>query len=565
MNARSLAIAGSLVLTLSSIVIADSGDEIAAEDLGAGLAFVDWLIVGIYASSTLLLGWYYGRKQTTTREYFVGSGKINPLLVGVSLFATLLSTISYLSMPGEALGKGPINMTTMLCYPVVFFIVGYWLLPVYMKHRVTSAYELLEIKLGRGIRTLGATMFVGLRLVWMSLLVYLTAKAMTVMLGVTEDVIPLIVLITGLIAVIYTSLGGLQAVIITDCLQTLLLYGGALVVLAMITFDMGFAWFPTEWQANWDTQPIASLDPKTRVTLLGSVLNFLVWYVATSGGDQVSVQRFMATEDASAARKAFAVQLCVSVIVGVTLGLVGFALLGYFEAHPELLKKGMSLKNDADDVFPHFIAFQLPIGVSGFVVAAMFAAAMSSIDSGINSITAVVLTDFMRKDSSSEKNDRGQVWFARGLAFAIGAIVVVGSCFIGAIPGNITAVTQKTSNLLTTPIFALFVFALFIPFARPVGVIVGAFFGTLTAALIGFSGPIVMLLDTHFGIPVQRFGVDWEVKMRIVETATGPINRTYCTVQDPISFQWIGVVALLVNIAVGSAVSWGIARRESSE
>ncbi|MDA1016361.1 MAG: sodium-coupled permease [Planctomycetota bacterium] len=563
MNARSIAIAGLLILVLSPIVSADTGGKTQPEDLGAGLAFVDWLIVGIYAGSTLVLGWYYGRKQTSTREYFVGSGKINPVLVGVSLFATLLSTISYLSMPGEALGKGPINMATMLCYPLVFVIVGFWLLPVYMKHRVTSAYELLEIKLGRGIRTMGAAMFVSLRLVWMSLLVYLTAKAMTVMLGVTEDAIPMIVLITGLIAVVYTSLGGLQAVIITDCLQTLLLYGGALVVLAMITFDMGFAWFPTEWQANWDTQPIVSLDPKTRVTLLGSVMNFLVWYVATSGGDQVSVQRFMATEDASAARKAFAVQLCVSVIVGVTLGLVGFALLGYFEAHPEFLKKGMSLKDDADDVFPHFIAFQLPVGVSGFVVAAMFAAAMSSIDSGINSITAVVLTDFLGKDSNSTSNDRSQIWFARILAFAIGAIVVVGSCFIGAIPGNITAVTQKTSNLLTTPIFALFVFALFIPFARKAGVIAGAICGTLTAVVIGFSGPIVMLLDTKFDIPVERFGVVWELKSSVVETANGPVTEYWQTVQDPISFQWIGVLALLVNILVGSAVSWAIARRES--
>ena len=115
------------------------------------------------------------------------------------------------------------------------------------------------------------------------------------------------------------------------------------------------------------------------VLLIQLLLNYVVWYVCTAGGDQTSVQRFMATQDAKAARLAYATQLCTSVIVGVTLGLVGLALLGYFHAHPERLPEGMSLRENADKVFPHFIAFHLPVGISGLVVAAMFAAAMSSI------------------------------------------------------------------------------------------------------------------------------------------------------------------------------------------
>ena len=116
-------------------------------------------------------------------------------------------------------------------------------------------------------------------------------------------------------------------------MQTVLLYGGALLVLTMVTIDMGgFGWFPTEWQNNWDTQPVFSADLSTRVTVFGSFLSVLVWFVATAGGDQTSVQRFMATSDARAARRAYATQLTVSCIVGVTLALVGFALLGYFKA-----------------------------------------------------------------------------------------------------------------------------------------------------------------------------------------------------------------------------------------
>ncbi len=503
-------------------------DQISTTTAIAGLHEVDWLILMIYGGSTLALGWYYGRRQRTAREYFIGSGHMNPLLVGVSLFATLLSTISYRSMPGEAIGKGPVYLVSLAALPLVYLIVAYVLLPVYMKHRVTSAYELLENKLGLSVRLLGASMFIALRLVWMSLLVYLTAEAMAIMLGVPpekqETWIPVIVLVTGFVSVIYTTIGGFRAVVITDLLQTVLLYGGALLVIGTVTYRMGgFGWFPTQWQDNWDTQPIFPTSFSTRVTVLGTLFSVTIWYVATAAGDQTCVQRFMSTTDTRAARKSYATQLTVAVVVAVTLALVGFALLGYFQAHPDWLPTGMNIKQNADDIFPHYIAFHLPPGVSGLVVAALFAAAMSSIDSGVNSITAVVQTDFLARMRAKPRTETQNLRSARLLAFAIGALVVVGSSQMGLVPGNITAVTQKTSNLLTVPICCLFIFALFVPSATPQGVWLGAICGTTTAALIAFSGPL--------------FGAD---------SATGG---------DPISFQWIGPAALLVNLLVGTVAS----------
>ncbi len=516
----------------------------------SGLAVIDWIIIAVYGCGTIGLGWFYSRRQQSTQEYFVGSGNMNPILVGVSLFATLLSTISYLSMPGESLGKGPTMMLAMLALPAVFAIVGFVLLPIYMKQRVTSAYELLEEKLGLSVRLLGASMFVVLRLVWMSLLIFLTAKALTIMLGVGEDKIPLIALATGFVAVVYTSLGGLRAVIITDLIQTILLYGGALLVLGMITYDLGgIGWLPTEWNPDWDTQPIFSTDPSTRVTLVGTLLSYLVWYLCTAGGDQTSVQRFMATKDAAAARRALATQLIVSVIVGVTLGCVGFALLGYFNAHPELLPADITLKDNPDRIFPHFIAFHLPPGVSGLVVAAMFAAAMSSIDSGVNSITAVVMTDGLDRFGLSPKTDKGHVRAARCLAFGIGAIVVLTSTVMGEIPGNITAVTNKTTNLLATPIFGLFFFALFVPFASPKGVWVGAIFGTLTAILIAFGGPLVLQLHLLFEVDPASFGTT------LVQTIDKETKSIILSCPDPVSFQWIAPAAITVDIITGTIAS----------
>ena len=391
------------------------------------------------------IGWYYGCRQKSSDEYFVGNRAMNPILVGVSMFATLFSTITYLGIPGEYISKGPVIGLSMLSLPVVYLVVGYGLVPFYMRRRVTSAYELLEKQLGPSVRLLAASLFLLLRLVWMTLLVYLAAKALTGMMGVVAKWIPWIVLVTGFVSIIYTSLGGLQAVVITDLMQTLLLFGGALLVMITVTWHMGgFGWFPTAWQSHWDVQPLVSFDPKTRITVLGTIVSVCTWYVCTSGGDQTTVQRFMATKDAASARRALAIQLTVGATVSCTLCLVGMALLGYFQANVDMLPEGMAVKANADDLFPRYIAYHLPVGISGLVVAAMFAAAMSSIDSGVNSVTAVVMTDFIDRFGFTPHTERGHVWVARTLAFLVGTTVVLGSAWIGYIPGNITAMTNKS-------------------------------------------------------------------------------------------------------------------------
>lgn len=524
----------------------------------AGLHALDWGLIALYAVATIGLGLYFSRRQRSTAEYFVGSGSMNPFFVGVSIFATLLSTISYLSMPGEAAGKGPVNvLSNVLVAPLVYVIVAFWILPVYMRRRVTSAYALLEDRLGLSIRLFGATMFLALRLVWMTLLVYLSAKALTVMMGVDPKWIPLIVLVTGLVSVIYTTLGGLQAVVVTDFMQTCLLFGGALLVILTVSWEFGgLDWFPSTWHTQWDIQPIYSFDPKTRVTIVGTLCSMLVWHVATAGGDQTAIQRFMATRDVRDARRAVFTQMVVSVIVSGTLLLVGFALLSYFEASVGRLPAGMDIKADADDLFPHYISHHLPIGVSGLVVAAMFAAAMSSIDSGVNSVTAVVMTDFLDRFGWKPKTEKGHVRVARLLALGIGTIVVLGSSYMGYIPGNISAVTNKTVNLLSSPIFALFFFALFVRRASATGVWIGVLLGIATAVVIAFSGPIVYLLYIKFGVDPASFNVE-------VITGTDPVSgETWKTCSDPISFQWIGPLSLVVSIVVGMLACTIFPRRE---
>ena len=558
-----------------------------------GLHWLDWCVIALYAVGTIALGVYFSKRQKSSDEYFTGGGNMNPLLIGVSLFATLLSTISYLGMPGESAGKGPVYFVGMMAHPITFLIVGYLMLPYYMKHRVTSAYELLEVRLGYEFRVLGACLFLVLRLIWMSVLLKFAGDAMVTMLDVDPKWNLLIVAIIGLVAIIYTSLGGLQAVVITDLIQTILLYGGALTVLGIVTWNFGgFSWIPTEWPDEWKSQPVLPESLGTRVTWFGSIAMTLVWYVATLGGDQTTVQRFMATRDAAGARRALATQLIVGVVVGVTLCMVGIALMAHFrdlrESRPQQQKdaivayedfnKTFQEKNErypkdaellqaldweektldqtrdnligADQWFPRFISHSLPIGLAGLVIAAMFAAAMSSLDSGVNSITAVVMTDFVQRNRKQEISERQHLVMSRGMAVAIGVIVVLGSMGAGAIEGNIMAVTQKSVNLFTTPIFALFYYAVFAKRVHPVGVWVGTYVGSVVAILIAFSGKLCYLLSVIFKFDPAYLGAPLETKM---DALTG-IPYEACV--DPISFQWIGPFALVANLAVGITLNY---------
>ncbi len=266
--------------------------------------WIDWSIIGAYGVGMLALGGYFARRQTTTEEYYVGRRTMGSFIIGISLFATLLSTISYLAYPGEMISKGPVILAGLLGVPIAYILVGYLLIPALMKRRVTSAYEVLEERLGPGPRLMAAMMFLMLRLMWMGLLVNVAAKAVVVMLGLDPSMVPWIVLICCVIAVAYTTMGGLRAVVITDVVQFFLLLGGALLTVALVSVKMGgFGWFPTSWSPHWDIQPLFSLDPYIRVTIVGAIVVNTLWYICTYGSDQMAIQRFMATGNAKAARR----------------------------------------------------------------------------------------------------------------------------------------------------------------------------------------------------------------------------------------------------------------------
>ncbi len=454
---------------------------------GSGMALPDWLILVAYAFLMLGIGFFYSKKNKDAEDYHLGGRSMNPVLVGLSLFATILSTLSYLSYPGEMVKYGPVIFTSLISFPVVYFIVGWLLIPRFMKMRVTSAYEILEIKIGPGVRILGTFFFLSLRLLWMATIIYATVNtAIISIFGIQKSFVPLICLVMAVITVIYTSMGGLKAVVITDSLQTVILILGALLTLFIIAIHLGSfqSIFPDKMPEHWE--PITwGLDAGKRMTVGNAILMVFVWYICTAGSDQMAIQRYLATKDVRSARKTFRISVITNFLVQSLLAVVGLALLAYFTKKPYELPAGETIFTYADSLFPWFIVIGLPVGVTGLVTAGLISAAMSSLSSGLNSSSSVISEDIMKRFFPSKaKGD--YLKQARIISVIIGGVVTLLCLLVGYVQGNLLEVVIKVVNLFVAPLFVLFFMALFIPFATQKATIAGGLLSVATAIAIAF-------------------------------------------------------------------------------
>lgn len=484
------------------------------------LAFWDWSVVVLYTLGMLVIGWYYSRRTKTQEQYLLGDRQMRPLMVGISLFASLFSCISYLAMPGEIIKYGPMILGELLIYPLVAIVVGWFIIPFIMQLRVTSAYEILELRFGPAVRTFGSLLFLLLRLLWMSVIVYAMAtKVLVPLSGLPGWTTPLICALLAFITIVYTAMGGLRAVVVTDVIQAFILLGGAIATVVVITVSLGGvqAWWPHHWPTHWP-EPRFGYDPSARVPLLVIMLATFAWYVCTSTSDQIAIQRYLSTRDAKAARSVLITSLIAGTLVILMLAAVGLALLAYFQANPELLPAGQTVLTDSDRLFPHFIVVGLPTGLSGLVVAGLLACAMSALSAGINSTCSVFTIDILdrwrKEDAPGEKNRVRQL---KHTSYLIGAIVVGLSFLINMVQGNLIEVCYKVVNLFVAPLAGMFLLAMFVPWARTVGAWVGAACGLIVVVLISYWREIT-------GTP-------------------------------GISFLWAMPLGLLVEVFVGAAVS----------
>jgi SSS family solute:Na+ symporter len=378
---------------------------------------------------------------------------------------------------------------------------------------------------------LGSTLFLLMRLFWMAVIIYATTwKVLVPVTGVDPSWTPYLAALMGVVTLVYTTMGGLRAVVVTDVIQTLILFAGAALTIVVITLHFGGvrAWWPQQWPTHWSAPEFwfGSITG-TRLTFLSAMASQFTWWTCTAASDQMAIQRYLATRDATAARHVLLTSLLSNCFVYLLLGVTGMALLAVFLDRPGLLLPGQSVIENADALFPRFIAVGLPAGISGAVVAGLLAAAMSSLSSGVNSSCSVITVDYLDRlrPAAAPRAERQRVRRARLISVLIGIVVVGLSTLVGLVQGNLLEVAFKVVNLLTVPLAGLFFMAMFVRWATTPGVWIGAAAGLAVVVLLNYWPEIAALANAWAGgtvLPSRGISLFWAMPLALVaEMLTG--------------------------------------------
>lgn len=485
----------------------------------AALTHVDHAVILLYLAGMIALGVHLARRKRTAEEYFLGGRSMPWFAVGVSVIASLLSSLTYLSEPGEVWKSGVTHIFgKMLAIPLEMVIVWVFCIPFMTGFRFTSAYEYLEHRFGSAARRLGVVLFILMVILWMGFVVLASAKALAEVSGVP---LALVILTIGLVSTVYTMLGGLRAVIWTDVIQVSILVGGGLFTIGYIAVTTS-SWLP-DWyattkdflarQGGHQAMAVYSFDPTVRATVVTVAINMAVWHICTHLANQMTVQRYFSTRDTRAARRSFVTGSLIGVGLNLMLMVVGLAVLHFYMGQELSIDGGLTSDEQRDLIFPTFAVTRLPPGVGGAILAALLAAAMSTIDSGVNAIATVLAVESRRRhqdpgavsnhgpDSAGDVrpvagDQRHSVRLAMTITVVTGLFITVAAYGLNFLPAKwgIVGSMPRTFNAITAPLGGLFFVGMFLPRVRQWAAVTGCCCGLATSLLLGYFEQLQWLL-----------------------------------------------------------------------
>ena len=376
-------------------------DNITILTSAAGIHFIDYMIVVASILLAIGMGVYFAHRQKDTSTYFTGSGKVPVWAVGMSIFATLISSVTFLAYPGAAYGGNWILLVEGLMVPVVLLALIGVIVPLFRKVIRLSTYEYFERRFGPLARFYSSIAFILTHFTKMGSVFFLVSMALAAFMDVN---IYWVVAVLGVTIILLTFLGGMEAIIWMDVIQGGLLIGGGLLCVFMLLFAIGTPYtasdiLSTAWHATTNVGPYEvskiGVGPFewdfVETTFWVMVFNGIFYALQKYGTDQTIVQRYLTAKDDRSAKRAAFIGVFLSVPVWTMFMLVGSLLFAYYQLSPDAAIEGMK----PDAVFPHFISTQLPVGVRGIIIAAIAAAAISSLDSDLNCLSAITVEDYL--------------------------------------------------------------------------------------------------------------------------------------------------------------------------
>ncbi|MFC1462140.1 sodium/solute symporter [Verrucomicrobiota bacterium] len=430
---------------------------------------IAYAVVVIYVVGMLILGWYFDRKGKGKglNEYVLGGRKVHWLVAGLSIYATGISAYSFAGIPGKSYAANWVRFGE----PVVAFfgmmIVGYALFPLFRRLNLTTMTEYIELRFSKVIRTFSGVQYVvGQLVARMAGVVLLPAMALTAVTGLN---IYMCILLVGILATIYTVMGGLNAVVWTDVAQVVVLFGGAIAaIIALIAgIDGGMG---TILEVSRDYGKMRAFDWTPDLHSM-TVWVFMLWGLTDMMGrlGQENMQRAFATEGENSARRSMITCAIISVPGAVIFFFIGTAVFVFYKTHPQLIDP----KLGAESMFPLFMAQSMHPVIAGLVIAGLFAAAMSTLDSGMHSIATVITKDWFaafNKDAS----DKTQLRTAKLATLAMGILGTLAAMYVASFQvRSVWDYFGKSMGIIGGGLAGVMVLALFTKRAHTWGVLLG--------------------------------------------------------------------------------------------
>lgn len=373
-----------------------------------GFTTIDLIILIVYLGAVLFAGLHFSKKEMKGKEYFRGDGSIPWWVTSVSIFATLLSPISFLSLAGNSYAGTWIMWFAQLGMLIAIPFTIKYFLPIYSKLDIDTAYQYLEIRYqSKGLRILGAIMFIIYQIGRMSIIMYLPCMVLSRLMGINVNIL---IIIMGVIAIIYSYTGGLKSVLWTDFIQgSVLLIGVTFGLIYLVSnIDGGLGAINYELFSNHKflavDQPIFDaniLRDSVFLLIVGAGINTIGSYVSS----QDIVQRFTTTNDSKQLRKMMIGNGCLSIFIATVFYLIGTGLYVFYQVQGNPLPPSAQ----QDQIFASWIAYELPVGVTGILLAAIYAAAQSTLSTGLNSVAsswALDIQSTINKDMTFEKQTK---------------------------------------------------------------------------------------------------------------------------------------------------------------
>lgn len=447
--------------------------------IAPGFTFLDWSVLGFYLAIMLGLGIHFARGENGTDDFFFGGGRIPWWAAGISIFATQLSAITFMAIPAKSYSTDWTLFIQSLGIFAMAPVVAWLFLPFFRRLKVVTAYEYLERRFSLAVRLFGSAQYLLFQFGRMAIVIYLPAIALSAVTGINVHVC---ILLMGVLCIFYTVLGGIEAVIWSDVLQAVVLLGGAvLVIMACIGGVEGGVGELYDRALDADRLRIADLDwdftrASLPVVIIGGIFINLIPYAS----DQSVVQRYLTTKDEGSARKAIWLGGIVAIPASLLFFGLGTALFGFYDANPERLAPLAK----TDQILPWFLVNEIPAGLSGLVVAGIFAAAMSSLDSSMNSSATALINDFHRRlmpVHSEGLSEASELSLARLTTVVLGVIGTGAALLLASYPAeSIFDQWLELVGLFASGLCGLFVLGIF---TRKPGT-VAAFTGVVTSVVV---------------------------------------------------------------------------------